>query len=484
MAVRTPRELIEIYWDRVYNNMEVDLVREVCADPILRHDPAYVTPLTHDEQIARIRRIAPMRPLFTHQVLHADDTYVTSVWNMISRDGKDYALCGIEVFRAENGRFTDCWNSTYMKGFWGEAGDLFDPAKLSPPPLIASPAEIDADWLQRAFAAGGAVPTQRIASLAEVAPIGAGTSEATVRVRVGYNAGHVTAPTSAVCKIGRAPARGANAVGPFVREARAYQLFGRDTPFRTPRLYYAATDETGGCNLVLEDLTGVATAGDQIAGCSVGEAAAVTRELARLHRAYWRSPQLDRLDWLSEAGALVPSYAAGAAVLSDWLAERIAPAAFETIEAFGRVVGRWRAATPTHRTLVHGDPRVDNVLFERTGDGEVRACLIDWQEVGAGDPQYDLAYFLSGSLAPEDRRASERGLVAEHARIVAEADPGYTADIALDAYRANIVAGLWLTVVAAAFVPRNDHNAQLLTTLVGRNVAAVEDWDGLGRIGA
>ena len=32
MAHRTPRELIEIYWDRIYNAGEVELVREVCAE--------------------------------------------------------------------------------------------------------------------------------------------------------------------------------------------------------------------------------------------------------------------------------------------------------------------------------------------------------------------------------------------------------------------------------------------------------------------
>ncbi len=43
--------------------------------------------------------------------------------------------------------------------------------------------------------------------------------------------------------------------------------------------------------------------------------------------------------------------------------------------------------------MIHGDPRADNVLFERLADGQTRACLIDWQTVRSGDPQYDLAYF-------------------------------------------------------------------------------------------
>jgi aminoglycoside phosphotransferase (APT) family kinase protein len=136
------------------------------------------------------------------------------------------------------------------------------------------------------------------------------------------------------------------------------------------------------------------------------------------------------------------------------------------------------------RTFLHGDPRVDNVLFERAPDGTTRACLVDWQTARSGDPQYDVAYFLSGSLRPEDRRACERELIAEHARAIAEVDPSYTLDEALESYRVNSVAGLWLTGVASAFVQRTEHNARLLEALVTRNVAAVRDWDGLAAIDA
>lgn len=127
-----------MYWDRVYNELEVELIREICADPMVRHDAESVTSLSHDEQIERVLRNRKMRPYFTHHVLHADDRFVTSVWNMVSRDGKNLELCGIEVFRAENGRLTDCWNSTYMKGHGARPGEEFDASELTPPPLVDS----------------------------------------------------------------------------------------------------------------------------------------------------------------------------------------------------------------------------------------------------------------------------------------------------------------------------------------------------------
>lgn len=481
MAYRTPRELIEIYWERVYNAGEVELVREVCADPIIRHDPNFVTALSHDEQITRVRRSVAIAPLFTHRVLHADDRFVTSVWNMVSRDGRNIQLCGIEVFEAENGRFIRCWNSAYEKGLWGEDGDQFDAATLLPPELVGSAAAISADWLLRAFAAGGVVTPQRLAMEPEITPIGHGTTSETVRVRASYNSGTITAPTLVIAKIGRPLASALGSTSPFELERQAYILFGQTPGFRIPRAYFNATDASGLCNLLLEDVP--ARAGDQIAGCSLADATAVVRELARFHRGWQEKQGLSEQAWMSRPQQFLPAYAKGAAVLAEWLSNRIPAEVLTMVDAFGALAERWLAQAPSRRTLIHGDPRVDNVLFETTPDG-LRACLIDWQSLRFGDPQHDVAYFLSGSISPQDRRAGERDLLAEYVRVFAEVDPSYTFDQALESYRANIASGLWLTVIAAAYIERNDHNAELLVALVTRNASAVKDWDGLAAITA
>lgn len=481
MAVRTPRELIEIYWDRVYNNAEVELVREVCADPIIRHDPDFVTPLSHDEQIERIGRSLLIKPYFTHRVLHADDRFVTSVWNMVSRDGRDVRLCGIEVFEAEDGRFTRCWNSTYMKGFWGEDEDLFVPENLLPPGLVSAPAEISADWFQRALAAGGVAGVQRLALEPEVTLVGHGTTSTVARVRAAYNSGKVTAPTLAICKIGRRQPDALPAKGPFEREEAAYALFGADPAFRVPRVYFSASDESGLANLLMEDIAQAGHPGDQIAGCSVAEAGAVIRELARFHAAYWGDRGALDLPWLSDPAQMLSAYALGVKALREWLADAIGPERLATIDRFGELTGRWVAMPSSRETLLHCDPRVDNVIFEDLPEGP-RACLIDWQCIGKGDPQRDIAYFLSGSVSIEDRRACERDLLREYVALIAGTDPTYTDEIAVESYRCNLVSGLWLTVIAAAFSERNDHNARLLQVLVERNCAAIDDWDSLSAL--
>ena len=57
---RSGIELINLYWEEVWNNGNLELIREICASPIVRHDANEVTSLTHDQQIARVgqRRLA------------------------------------------------------------------------------------------------------------------------------------------------------------------------------------------------------------------------------------------------------------------------------------------------------------------------------------------------------------------------------------------------------------------------------------------
>jgi len=114
--------VMERYWEEVNNQANFDLIRELCADPITRHDPEKTTELTHDEQIARVKfGVEQMGVKISNVIVHADDTSVTGVWNMTMRaDGKDVKMCGIEVFQLDaSGRLAHCWNTPYAEGHWG-----------------------------------------------------------------------------------------------------------------------------------------------------------------------------------------------------------------------------------------------------------------------------------------------------------------------------------------------------------------------------
>lgn len=121
MSKSAAQILLERYWDEVNNEGQLELVRELCADPIIRHDPKGETQrLTHDEQIARIRfGLDEMGVHIDRVVTHADDTFVTSIWEMTMTKKDDLRMCGIEVFKVVDGRLAECWNAPYGEGTWG-----------------------------------------------------------------------------------------------------------------------------------------------------------------------------------------------------------------------------------------------------------------------------------------------------------------------------------------------------------------------------
>lgn len=482
MAHRSPRELIELYWDEVWNNRRAELIREICADPIVRHDPGSVTALSVEDQIARVRQQSEkLEPHFSHEVLLADDTYVTSVWNMHTRKGERIELCGIEVFKAVDGKFTDCWNSAYTPGRWGREGDASVPVNLPPPALIGDPDQITPQWVQALLQhAGLAAPR---VSLLSTKPIGHGNLSATVRTEITYNANAADAVRSVIVKLTSAIGQAvdiAAAHDVYRRECEVYGFLGDTPPLATPRCYWRKVGPDGRTiNLVLEDLSLRTRAGNQIAGCTAAEAEAVAAELARLHAAFWDDPRLQSADWFYNRAAGVDAAAEtsgrAAVAFRERFAGRTDPGVLDAID---RVVADLRqhfAAIPPGRTLVHGEPRVDNVLFEDGPQGP-KAWLIDWQFADHGSPMFDLAYFLSGSLTVENRRSIDQQLVARNHAAIAAVDPAYTLEQARADFAGSLPLALYFTVGAILAMPPDEHGDKLLLTLAERNVAALRDW--------
>lgn len=483
MAHRTPRELITLYWDEVWNNRQTDLIRELCADPIVRHDPGSTTALSVEDQIARVRQQSEAHePYFEHEVLHADDTYVTSVWNMHTRKGERIELCGIEVFKAVDGRFTDCWNSSYTPGRWGREGDAAVPADLPPPALIATADQITPAWVQAVLQHAG-IAAPRV-SLLHTRPLGHGNLSTTVRTEITYNANAADAVRSVVVKLTSGLAQAVEIAGAhdvYRRECEVYGFLGDAPPLATPRCLWRNGGADGRTiNLVLEDLSQRTRPGDQLTGCSVAEAEAVAAELARLHTAFWDDARLDAADWLYDRAPDVDAALAhnqrAAAEFRRRFAGRIEAAALDAIDRVVADLPRHYAAQPRGRTLIHGEPRVDNVLFEdRAGEGP-RAWLIDWQFAGRGSPLFDLAYFLSGSLPVAERRGLEAVLMARHQAAIAALDPGFTMATARAEFAAALPIVLTFTIGAVLAMPEGGHADRLLLTLAERNVAALRDW--------
>jgi hypothetical protein len=113
----SPAEIVGRYLEEIYHGGDVELVREICGDPLVRHAPGGRTELSHDEQVERIRAdLATHAPRFTWDVLAGDERDAVLVWNCARAGGG--TLSGIEVFRVQDGRITDVWNAPYAEEAW------------------------------------------------------------------------------------------------------------------------------------------------------------------------------------------------------------------------------------------------------------------------------------------------------------------------------------------------------------------------------
>ncbi|MGW0163289.1 phosphotransferase [Mycobacterium sp. NPDC003323] len=230
-----------------------------------------------------------------------------------------------------------------------------------------------------------------------------------------------------------------------------------DLPLEHPRVYAAAIDEAAeDFVLVMEDLT--ARGADQRDGTrplTIEQAAAAVRGLGRLHGRYWgaRIAASPGLDWLEP---FLPwdgmQYAPLPAALERLGAD--APASVHALTIDELVEGIWKpfirtlTAPGTAQTLLHGDPHIGNTYLTPSGD----IGFLDWQVARRGNFSVDLGYFLQGALVTEDRRMSERDLLAEYRDSLGlPADEMPTVEEVWLRYRASVAHGLttWLATASA-----------------------------------
>jgi len=123
----------------------------------------------------------------------------------------------------------------------------------------------------------------------------------------------------------------------------------------------------------------------------------VTRCLAGIHRVDWQGRGLGFL------GVPGPGDAYAAAQVAHW--SGILDQALLAPEPVLTLALKWlRRHLPgrTHTCLVHGDYKIDNILYARDREGRDRVeAVLDWELANLGDPMEDLGWFCMKYYAVE-----------------------------------------------------------------------------------
>ena len=244
--------------------------------------------------------------------------------------------------------------------------------------------------------------------------------------------------------------------------------------------------------MVLEDVA-PAVQGDQVAGCTVDEAAAALAELALLHAPRWGDASLLDLGWLQEGGR--DRGAALAGILELFLpgfleryGERLSPEVAELIPRFLAVIDRYGWVElpgpvgppgPSSSTVLHGDFRNDNLMF-----GLDRVVVLDWQTVSVGAALSDVSYFLGGSLLPEVRRGVEGDLVRTYWERLGAAGVDLGWERCWEDYRRYAFAGLIMAMFASMVVTRTDRGDAMFVAMADRAGLHAIDMDALALVPA
>ena len=333
-------------------------------------------------------------------------------------------------------------------------------------PILDDVESLDAAWLTAALGA----PVTSFT----VAAVGTGQMGSCFRVALD---GDATLPATALLKLPATDAgTRAMVAGAYRSETRFYTELADTVAIVVPQCLATTTvSDDGLFAMLLEDLA-PAVQGDQIAGCTPEQARLAAENLAGLHGPRWCDPTLLEVEGLTlngpdDADLLAQVYGPATETFLEQLGDAVSPQTREILLGCVGVSAAWSLARPERFGLVHGDYRLDNLLF----DGDA-VWAIDWQTLSLGLPARDLAYLLGTGLSVEDRRTHERSIVAAyHQALLSHGVTEYTFEDCWDDYRFALLQGPLVSVFGCAYGARSERGDAMFAAMVERSCAAMRD---------
>lgn len=251
--------------------------------------------------------------------------------------------------------------------------------------------------------------------------------------------------------------------GLYRKEVEFYRQVAGLLDVRVPEVLFAeASDDASDFFLLFEDM-GPARQGNQIAGCNLTDAREAIRQAAAIHAPSWGNTAILEADWLQpppELGARVGGmYPQAQAVFRERYQETLEPQFMAVCDALAEAAEAYFGHDVEKRCLVHGDFRLDNMLFDVRGGREPIAVL-DWQTVTIGNPMNDVGYFLGCGIGQLGLDHEDELLDFYYDEMAARGVPQSREAMQRD-YRLGILHGVSTAVFSAAFVertPRGDEN--------------------------
>jgi hypothetical protein len=166
----------------------------------------------------------------------------------------------------------------------------------------------------------------------------------------------------------------------------------------------------------------------------------------------------------------------------DQLGDRMTAEDRETVTAAMSLVTPWLRADRQRFAVLHGDFRLDNMLFD---PDRTHVTIVDWQTLGAGLPTRDLAYFTGTSLLPDARAAAEQELVTVyHTELSTYGITDYDRETCWRDYRVGMLQVPLLTTLGCAFAVSTERGDDMMLVMLQRGCRAIRELGSLELIRA
>ncbi|PXX08375.1 phosphotransferase [Mycolicibacterium moriokaense] len=341
--------------------------------------------------------------------------------------------------------------------------------------VIERPADLTVEWLSGALG----VPVRDFA----FERIGTGQMSECYHVGLSYADGD-SGPASVVLKVAATDPVSRQtglALGLYEREVRFYTDIAPHINGPVAPCHHAAFDsETGAFHLLLGD-AGPAVVGDEIRGATVEQAVLALTELGRVHAPLLGDTTMADAEWLNRESplnqALIGQLYAG---FLQRYRDQIAPEHREVCErlvaSFDAYIASEVGAERVHG-LVHGDYRLDNMLFGEPG-ADRPLTVVDWQTVTWGPAMTDVAYFLGCALPDQVRRDHTEVLLRAYHDALGPNAP-ISLDDVRDGVRRQSFFGVVMAIVSSMLVAQTDRGDEMFMVMLQRHCQQVLDTDAL-----
>ncbi|CAN5297776.1 hypothetical protein BH10PSE12_BH10PSE12_22960 [soil metagenome] len=350
----------------------------------------------------------------------------------------------------------------------------------------ASPSEVDVDWLEAQIRRAGGLTAGRLRTF-RWASFGTGQMGTNVRFEFDYE----VEGDGPLTLIGKFPSTDEGSL----QTAAAFDIYRKEVLFyrellplldvRAPVAYAAEVDGTGTrFVLLLEDL-GPTRTGDQLKGCTLEDARGAIRQAAAFHAQTRNNRAVTDLVWLGNRPESIAQlqilYPQAQQIFCERYSDVFPDDLMTIAERFAARPDRWWGRKKPNPTLVHGDFRLDNMLFDVKGGAEPIA-IVDWAGLQVESGLTDIGYFLGCGLDPEFRQAHETELLDLYCEeMTRRGSPMRVADI-WDEYRIGALHGLATAIFSIAFVKRTERGDENLLSMARGAAQLALDHDSVGAL--